>query len=250
MISFNSNDLQTAYLLVNKINKSDAPARELHSENLSIQDGFVVVSNYWRSRTITIAGTLDASSSAHLGTLLDELKENLSGVNKNLDVDYAGGTRRYKATLSKLDAPEDFYNITHLPYTAEFVCQPFGYGTSEISFTSSDVTAASQDETLTITGTYRPNPLITITFGTSASATSVVLTNTSTGDIITISDTFTDGDVLAINTDTHKVTKNGTQIEFSGPMPGFVTGTNYITIDMSGTTINYDLVITYTPLYL
>jgi len=250
MIQFNSNNLESAYLLINKLNKSDIPTREIQNENLSFQDGFKTLSNFWRSRTIVIGGTIDASSSAHLASLLDTLKKNLSGVDKNLDVDYGASTRRFKGTLARFEAPEEFYNITHLPYSAEFICQPFGYGTSDVSFASNDITAASKNETMTIQGTYKPNPIITLTFGTSASASSVVVTNNTTGDAITITTAMVDGDVLIINTETKKITLNGIQIDFTGPIPEFAIDDNSLTIDMSGSVIKYDLLISYTPLYL
>lgn len=249
MISFNSNNLESAYLIINKVNKFGTPDRDIYSETLSFQDGFEVLRDYWRSRTIKIEGMLDATSSAHLASQIDTLKQNLSGVNKNLDVDYGGATRRYKATLSGLEAPEDFYNITHLPYGAEFLCQPFGYGTSTISIAASDVTASSHTETFTVTGTYKPLPTISITFTAESGASSVSVT-TGTGDVILIETAFTANDVLAINCEAQKVTLNGTQIDFSGPIPAFTTGSNTVDIAVISTSHTYDLSIDYIPRYL
>lgn len=251
MISFDSNNLESAYLIVNRLNKSDAPTREIQSENLSYQDGFNVVSNFWRSRTIMIGGTIDASSAAHLADTLDTLKQNLSGVNKNLDVDYGNSTRRYKGTLTRLEAPEEFFNITHLPYTAEFLCQPFGYATLNQTLTSNDVTGATYSNTLSVVGTYKPQPIITITMNSATSVTGgFSFANTTTGDTISISGSITGSDVFVINTETHKVTKNGVQVDFTGPMPDFATGDNAFTITMAGTARQYDLVISYPPRYL
>lgn len=250
MISFNGNTIESAYVLVNKLNRYGTGERDIYSETLSFQDGFEVLRSYWRSRTIILEGTLDATSSDHLGTLLDTLKSNLSGINKNLDIDYAGGTRRFKGTLTKLEAPEDFYNITHLPYTAEFLCQPFGYATTNVSITASDVTAGTHTETFTVTGTYKPQPIITITFTAESGATAVSVENETTGETIVIEQNFSVDDVLVINTETQKVTLNGTQIDFSGPMIDFDIGSNTVNIDVSSTSHTYDLDITYNPRYL
>ena len=250
MISFNGNNLESSYLIINKLNKSDAPERELYSEALSFQDGFEIIRGYWRSRKIVIGGMMDATSASHLGTLLDSLKENLSGINKNLDVDYGGSTRRYKGTLAGLSAPEEFYNITHLPYTAEFLCQPFGYGTSTVSITASDVTASSHTETFTVTGTYKPLPTITITFTAESGASSVTITQMDTGDQTLIEQAFTANDVLIINTETQKVTLNAVNIDFTGPIPEFATGSNSLNIAVSSTSHTYDLDVEYTPRYL
>lgn len=249
-ITFDSNNLESSYLIVNRLNKSDAPNREIQSEMLSLQDGHTIVTDFWRSRTIVIGGTLDATSSSHLADLLDTLKQDLSGRNKNLDIPYGSSTRRFKATLTSLKAPEEFYNITHLPYTAEFFCQPFGYATTTTSFTSNDLTGSSETDSMTVVGTYKPQPTITITFDSATSATSVTFTNTTTGDEITIEEAFSMDDVLVINTETHKVTLNGTQVDFDGPIPKFATGSNSFQIDVGSSSHQYDLSIVYTPRYL
>jgi len=250
MITFNSNNLSSTYLIVNRINKSDAPQRELQNETLSFQDGFVTMADFWRSRTVVIGGTIDATSTGHLGDLLDTLKQNLSGVNKNLDVDYGSGTRRYKATMSRLEAPEDFYNITHLPYTAEFTCQPFGYATSPTNFSSNDITGASETDSVTIDGTYPAQPVITIEFTASSGASAVSFTNNETAETITIEETFSTDDVLVINTENHKVTLEGTQVDFDGPMIAFELGSNSFTLDIDSTSHTVDLDIDFTATFL
>lgn len=250
MISFNGNNLESAYLLVNKVNKFDAPSRELLSETLTTQDGFELIRGYWRNRRIVIGGTLDASSSSHLGSLIDELKGNLSGINKNLDLDYGGETRRYKGTLSSFEAPEDFYNITHISYTAEFLCQPFGYAPTSISITADDVTASDHSETFSVIGSYNPQPVITLTFSAESGASAVSLENETTGETILIEHDFEADDVLTINTETHKVTVNSTQVDFDGPIIAFSTRDNTIKVAVDSSSHTYDLSITYTPRYL
>jgi len=250
MIQFNGHDLESSYLIINRLNKSDAPIRELQSENLSFQDGHSIVTDFWRSRTISIGGMINATSSAHLGDLLDTLKGDLSAKEKNLDVDYGGATRRYVGTLVGLNAPEEFYNINHLPYTAEFLCQPFGKATSTTTFTSNDVTASSETDSLTIVGSYKPQPIIQLTFDTASSVTAVSFENTTTGDTIEIEEAISATDVLIIDTETHKVTLEGTQVDFDGPMPDFTTGSNSFTITTDSTSHQYDLEITYSAQYL
>jgi hypothetical protein len=250
MISFDSNNLESAYLIVNRLNRFNGAEREIQSETLSFQDGFEEVSAFWRNRTIVIGGTIDATSSAHLASLVDTLKQNLSGRNKNLDVDYGGSTRRFKGSLTRLEAPEEFYNITHLPYTAEFNCQPFGYATSTTTVDTEDVTASSHTDTITITGTYKPLPIITLTFDTASDVTSVSFENTSTGDTIIIEESISQDNVLIFNIDEQKVTLNGDQVDFSGPIPEFQTGDNSYQIDIGSTSHQYDLSISYLPRYL
>lgn len=250
MISFNGNNLESAYLIINRLNKSDSPERALQSENLSFQDGRSVVTDFWRSRTITIGGTINATSSAHLGDLLDTLKEDLSGKEKNLDVDYGGGTRRYVGTLTGLNAPEEFYNITHLPYTAEFFCQPFGKATSTVTFESNNVTASPETDSITTLGSYKPKPVIRMTFDSATSVTGVSFENTTTGDTIEITESIVADDVLVIDTDNNKVTLEGVQVDFDGPIPDFSLGLNNFTITVDGSAHQYDLEIVYTPTYL
>jgi hypothetical protein len=250
MISFNSYNLSSAYLIVNNLNKSDSPIRDIQSESLSFQDGFNVLSSFWRERRIVIGGTIEADSATHLGTLLDELKLNLSGLNKNLDVDYGGSTRRYKATLTKFEAPEDFFNINHIPYSCEFTCQPFGYDTTITNFSSDDVTSSSKNLTTTIAGTYKPLPIISISFDTALGVTGLTFTNNTNGDVISITKAISAGGLLRIDTEKNIVTYNGVQIDFSGPMPMFEVGSNSLTIAVTSTSHRYDLDIDYTARYL
>ena len=251
MISFDSSNLESAYLLVNRLNKSDAPSRDIQSENIAFQDGFNIVANFWRSRTIVIGGTLDATSSAHLATLIDTLKQNLSGVGKNLDLDFGNGTRRYLATLSKLSMPEEFYNITNITYTAEFLCQPFGYDTSNQNVIVSGITTSPYNGSLSAIGTYKPTPVITITMSAASGVTGgISFANTTTGDVITIPGAIASTDVIVIDTDTQKVTKNGVQVDFNGPIPNFAVGINAFTVTMGGTSRTYNLAISYIPRYL
>lgn len=250
MISFDSNALSSAYLIVNRLNKSDAPSRDLQVDPLAFNDGFVLPTDFWRSRTVVIGGTIVADSAAQLGTLLDQLKQGFAGVNKNLDVDYGSGTRRYKATLRRFEAPEDFYNITYLPYEAEFICQPFGYDTQSINVSSDDMTASSRTVEMTVVGTYRPLPIITITFSTETGASAVGVTNNTTGDAITVTQAFNAADVLIINCEEQKVTVNGVQVDFAGPIPLFATGENELVVSIPATARNVDIDIDYFPRYL
>lgn len=250
MISFDGNNLESAVVLINKLNRFDGAVRDLQVEFMSFQDGFYIPSDYWRSRTIKLSGMINSASASDMATQVDSLKQYLSGVNKNLDIDYGSGTRRFKATLKDLQAPEEFYNITHLPYQAEFICQPFGYATSNTTFSSSDITTASHSGSHDVVGTYKPQPIITITFDSATSVTALTFTNTTTGDAITVTTALAASDVLVINTETHKVTKNGSQIDFTGPIPEFSTGTNEYTIAVTSTSHQYDLSISYLPRYL
>jgi phage-related protein len=250
MISFDSNNLSSAYLVVNRLNKSDSPTRELQVENLAFNDGFVIASDFWRSRTIKIAGMIVADSAAQLATLLDDLKQDLAGINKNLDVDHGDGTRRYKATLAKFEAPEDFYNISYLPYEAEFLCQPFGYATASVNVSSDDITASPKTIDMTVTGNYRPLPTVTITFTTETGASAVSLTNNTTGDTITVTQAFNASDVMIINCEEQKVTVNGVQVDFTGPIPLFAVGANELVLTIPATARNVNVDIDYTPRYL
>ncbi len=250
MISFDSNNLSSAELVVSKLNKSDAPTRDLQMEPLAFQDGFIIPSNFWRSRTVKIAGMIYSDSAAGLASALDSLKQSLSGVSKNLDVDHGSGTRRYIGTLSKFEAPEDFYNITFLPYEAEFICQPFGYATSAVNVSSDDMTASARTVEMTVVGTYRPLPTITIEFTTETGASAVSISNDTTGDTIVITRAFNAADIVIVNCEEQKVTVNGAQVDFSGPIPLFATGVNDITISIPATARNVDIDIDYIPRYL
>lgn len=251
MITFDGHTLDEAEMIVSRINRVNLPDREMQMEGVAYSDGFSIQANFYRSRTIALEGHFLATSNAHLLDTIDTYKKNLQGINKNLDVDYAGTIRRYKATLQRFSAPEDYYHVTHIPYTVEFICQPFGYATNPVTISLSGITATSSAQTVSTMGTYKSLPTITLTFTSASGVSEVSIANTTNNDILKFNDPITTGDVLVINSETKEVTLNGAIADFVGPFPRLVAGSNSMTFEVTAAgSFDYNIDISYVPTFV
>ena len=106
---FNSYDIQTDELITSGVVHEDTGNRNLVVERRPRQERQYLVDAYWQDRTIVVTGNLVQTTKDLADTDLDTLKTNLIGTEQNLDIDYAGGTRRYKATLRSIKVNRRFF---------------------------------------------------------------------------------------------------------------------------------------------
>lgn len=234
MIQFDSTDLQNASYVPRNFKHESMPDRDLEILQLARDDGGVLVSERFASKIITIQGTLKASTQAALEALIDTYKELLSRKDKNLDISFAGGTRRYVAYARAFTIDRDHFHLLFVPYQIEFVV-PGGMGvdTSE----TAAVNAVDADPTytgaMTLAGSALPKPKITLTIGTGwTNALGIRFLNIDNNEecIITRSAVFSNADVLIIDCDLKKVTLNAVEIPFYRVIPKFKIGTNNFSI--------------------
>lgn len=250
-VTFDGNSIQSANVLTNKIQHTDYSRRVLNRERKSQDDGFDLLDNYFSERIIIIRGSIKGSSASDLDSQIDTLKENLGGQEKNLDISFGGSTRRYVATVSDLRIPEEYYHLTVVPYEVEFICQPFGRDTSETNHSNDGITSSPESSSLSISGTASPRPKITITIVSETSMTAIKFENTTTSESITITRSFSAGEVLEIDTENKTVEVDDTEVDFSGVFPEFLPGTNSYTLTITdGGAFEVNLDIDYTSLYL
>lgn len=251
MITFDGNIIEDAEIIVNKTIKSGSPKRELQTEALGRLDGFVTLANFWRSRTIVLTGNLITNTPAELISKLDNLKKNLSGIEKNLDITLQDGTvRRYIATMSAFEAPEEHYNITHLPFDIEFTCQPFGLATSVELESFNSITGGTFIDSITTIGSAESELKLTFTFNNASGVSFIKFTGTESETTIFIEENIETSDILIIDSTLKTVYLNGVEVDFTGTFPVFIAGENNFDIEVVSTSHNYDLDIEYTPRFL
>lgn len=232
-----------------------APNREMIIDRLGNRDGEVIISNYYRRKRITVKGTLVGSSASDLQNKVDTFKELFSREAKNLDITPTGGiTRRYVATCDRHTLDQDHYNITFLPWTAEFIV-PLGYGksTSLTNHSDDDITASPHTSSFSVTGSRGCLPVITLTVDSETSMTAIKFENTTTDQYITVTPSggYTNSDVLEIDCENMTCKLNGTSIDFVGVFPSFDVGSNSYKITVTdGGAFNISLDIDYNSLYL
>jgi len=242
-IKFDNTELVGTTYTPRYVKHESSPDREIVTLPITRQNGSVKISSRYGDKTITLEGIITGSSSADVESKIDIFKELFSRQDKNLDIDWNGGTRRYVATCIRHNFDRDHYNISYVPWTAEFLV-PLGIGT-DISATSLYDTASITADTttiatLTFAGSAQPKPVITIDLTTVGSAQVVQLINNDTGQFIKIDGPFSNADQIIVDCNALTVKKNGTAIVFRGSLPVFIIGANSfsMTIIGSGSTLD------------
>jgi hypothetical protein len=120
--------------------------------------------------------------------------------------------------------------------------------TSTTNHSADAKTSASYSGTVTIAGSARPKPIITITF---SAATSVTQTSFQIGsEKVQLNNAITAGDVVVFNTESKKVTLNGTEKDYDGIFPLFDIGDNDYIVATNGSARTWNLDIDYNAMYL
>lgn len=216
------------------------------------RDGAKLTSYTYDKRAIVLKGTIINTTATLTQVQIDTFKYTVMGaMGVNLDLSYAGTTRRYKVNVKNVSLPREYYNLTFIPWTieCEAIDPPFGMDTSATTgYTTTD--SGNLSASVTIEGTAQPVPQIKFTVTTKGSMVDFVFKNITTNTEITVTpDSISDGDVFIIDTDTYTVTQNGTQIfTYSGVFPDFQVGANAFTVTTACTAYAFE--IDYTKRWL
>lgn len=243
-IKFDNTELVNTTYVPRFVKHESSPEREMVLLPVTRQNGSVRVSSRYATKTIIVQGIITGTSQANLEANIDTLKELFSRLDKNLDIDWNGATRRYVATCSKHEFDRDHFHLLFCPWTAEFVA-PAGIGKDTAStslYDTAGITATTTAITLTFAGSAQPKPIFTIDMTTVGSAQVVKLLNVDTGEYIKIDGPFTNGDQIIVNCLTLAVTLNGAVKTFRGSLPNFYVGGNSFQFIIIGDGDNQDQV--------
>ena len=236
-IQFDGTEIVSTTYVPRYIKHESAPDRMLDIVGLAKEDGAVLISEKYNTKRIVVAGNIKANTQTALETAIDTFKELFSRNEKNLDIGWAGGTRRYVATCERHDFDRDYMHIGFVPWVAEFIV-PSGVGkdtatTAAINATS--VNTSPYTSSVTLGGTAEPKPIITLTVGAGCAATVLGFSfeNTDTDEkiVVNYASGFSNTDVIEINRDEKTVELNGESIAFHGIFPNFIIGSNNFEIN-------------------
>lgn len=258
-VSFGGSNLQTfdgnRGIIVQDIDAESMPTKENKMYPLANSNGSKITYVNYPSKPITITGQVNGINTADLDTLLDTFRGYFAKQDQNLDFDYAGGTRRYIATINSLDIKRPG-GLQYANFTALFDCtQPFGQNinpTQALNITTARTSAAYTDaHTFLGTAPYQL-PIITITYSAITGGTGQVVNfgNDSNGQQITVTRTWAAGDVLSIDVVQKTVTINGSLIDFTGAFPQFPPGAGSFSYSDSFTTRSFTINVVYYPMFL
>lgn len=259
-ITFNSNDLQTydastqVGIITNLLEPLDIPDKIAELYAIADANGSSIPAINYPSRRIPFGGAIKGSTIADLASRIDSFKGYFNGKDKNLDIGYAGTTRRYIATLNALSIKQ-IENTLFAKFTGEFICtKPFGVETSATSITNTlNHTSATLNMTPTIGGSAPYQyPLITITIDAlTGTGDYIQITNDNNGqDMLVFGLGLTAGDVVEIDCFARTVKVNGDIVDYTGTFLELEPGANSLTYTDGFTTRTVDIVISYFKRYL
>lgn len=236
--------------MVRRVLHDSGTPRELYMYDLTRDGGAELVNAEWKPKKIIIEGIIKGTDIEDLEANIDTFKKYLSGQGKNLDIEYASGTRRYEATASVVTIERDYYHISYAPFSIEFTT-PLGFG-KDISTTSYSTYSIAlhtlTTDSFSILGTVVPKYQIQLLFKLATAVSTVSVTIN--GDKITIDEAITAGQTLVIDTDNKKVTLAGVEKRYTGIFPRLILGTNNYKIVTSSTSHLYDVTVNYIKTYL
>lgn len=245
-LTIDSNSLQTANIVTRDIDHfgldKDFEAYPIAGANRSY------IPNYnYIGRSITLKGSLNASSIAAMDALIDTFNGYFVGKDKNLDLEYSGSTRRYVVT-SKPPSIERPGGLMYAEFTVVLKCSvPFGVDTTETTLsTTTGITTATTDIAITVGGnaeTQYPTITATLNSGTGLTAATISFGNNNNGQVLSITRTWAAADVIFIDPYNEIVTVNGTAVYFTGAMPIFETGVQAVNYSDTLATRSIDVVV-------
>lgn len=265
-ITFNSNSLQTYSpttdrgIITNLINHTSIPDKSAQLYALADANGSTIPAINYPSKKITIGGTIKgadqivddaivATAQQDLDNLIDTFKGYFNGKDKNLDIEYGTGTRRYIATANTISVTRE-QKAPYATFTVEFICtSPFGVDTSATTITNqANYTSATLTVTPTIAGSAPVQyPLITLTIDSlTGTGDYVQITNNNNDQqMLLYGFSLTNGAVIIIDSYARTVTINGTEVDYLGTFLELEPGANSLTYTDGFTTRQVDILITY-----
>lgn len=260
-LSFNVNDLQTydpatrVGIVTNRIEHTNLPDKVAQLYAKADANGSSIPAINYPSKKIVIGGSIHGTSQADLDSRIDTFKGYFNGKDKNLDIAYGSGTRRYVATANTISVIRQ-QQALYATFTVEFICtDPFGLDTSatDLWAAKTGFTSATFTETPTIAGSAPSQlPIFTITINSLTGAGDYVqISNDNNNQEILIYGAGLEaGDVVVIDCANRTVTLNGTEIDYYGTFLELEPGAASITYTDGFTTRNVDVEAEYTKRWL
>lgn len=244
-VKFDNTEILNTTYIPRYVKHESATDRILNILNLARENGDILISERYGIKRILLIGILTAATKSALETAIDSFKELFSHKEKNLDIEWEAGTRRYVATCGKHDFDRDHFNNLFVPWTAEFVVAS-GVG-KEITETailhnSAISLVADYDSSVVLAGSAKPKPKFTVKFNhadwPSYGAKGIALINRDTNEqiVFNYSAGLANLAELVFDCELRKVTYAGNEVSFYGVFPDFKIGTNLFRIRPGGIT--------------
>lgn len=233
-IKFDNTELNNTTYYTRFVKHESFPERELNSLVMARNDGDVFISERFGKKVIELEGILVGTSQADLESKKDIMSELFARLEKNLDIDWNGATRRYVASCEDLKFDRDHYNIFYVPWSARFVVfSGIGEDPTEVTIVNADTfTANYKTKQITLLGSAEAKMRFSIAVRSpNNTIKGIELKNTDTGErIYVISASSLDNKTVEIDSRLKTVKIAGVEVSYYGTFPRFVPGVNNIQI--------------------
>lgn len=200
-------------------------------------DGTIFIDEFIDTKEIVIEGIIQGTSQDNLEQNIDTFNELMNRRNKNLDISYAGGTRRYVCIPKEIKYNRDYFHLLFVPFRVVMQV-PSGIGTdiSTTTLTATTLTSVETEETITLYGSTELKPIIKLLINTRGNADVIRVENTDDNEYMDVDiNGFNAGDYVEIDFERLTVLKNGTtQVNYRGKFIKFKSGNNNIKYTVFG----------------
>lgn len=252
-IIFNGLSLNDATnYFIEENNYDDVAKQEVNTQKIARTNESVILRKNFGDKIIKMTLIIKSDTQSDLDARIDVAKSTIEAIDKNLDIDYHGTTRRFVCT-GFIKGIDRHYSWAKL--NLEFVCyRAFGEDTANTVEDFNNKTTNPYTDDIKIEGTAPAQPEITININAvtlDAGDKFIQLKNLDNGDYVKIiADDFQADDVIVISTRSALVTRNGNIVEYLGIMPEWIVDTNNWEYSDDFTTRTVDISISYKKRYL
>jgi phage-related protein len=243
-IAFDNVSLNNDPYQFTELDHEKSAPRETFMYDLARERGGVIVGDNYKPKEVVITGRIIGDDKNALESNIDSFKELMARFNKNLDLDYASGTRRYVATPTDVNIDRKYFNLSFVPFRVTFLV-PSGVG-EDITQTASiqnGITDSPYDGSINIGGSAYPMPKVEVII---ASITAGIdISFQCNGDKITLTNSLVANDVIVFDVQNKKVTLNGAEKDYTGVFPKFNVGTNNYIITINSSARNFNVEVDY-----
>ena len=195
------------------------------------RDGGKLVAAYFKTKQITIKGRVVGVDYPTLNANLDALKQNMMGVNLNLDVNDGTVCKRYIVTnQADVQIPRDRTMLTFANFSVTYLVidPPFGIDAVQggaintfTALTSPNVTVDLFTSTLVFSGSAQPAAKVVVTFTNPGDLYALDVVDVSNSRSMNLTYAFAAGDVLVVDLVNYTVQVNGIDINYTGQLPNW-----------------------------
>jgi len=213
-------------IVLTNINHMTLAKRENQIDKRANRDGGVLVQSQLSTKPIMLEGYYTGDTKIDAENMYDTLAQALNRQSRPLVVPHAGGTRRFIATPENIIISQP-NGLNRIVFSLDFVV-PEGNSVDEATtnLVSQAVTTATTTIPLTVIGSVKARPLISIVINTVSGGTGATVTIRNARDFtgLTMTGNYVAGDTLIIDAENFQIFHNGLLVEPVGRIPTWEPG--------------------------